>query len=256
MTLKEISVSKIKVGKYDLRLEKKDEEIDDLAASIKRIGIIEPLVVSCKSGVYHLIAGHRRLRAAKEARLKKVPCVIEDRKMAVQGEVALAENFFRKDMSPVEMASVIADYKKRFGLSGEDIGKICHKSRKWVEGVAKIEDWPSDVQLAVHRGQITVSAASNLAVIGDKTYRLFLLRNAVEQGATARTTAAWLQEYNSRQPMEKAIQSEPVSVGSSKAPAVMQAPCFCCAQSFPVNEVSHVPVCGACVQIIGQVVKS
>jgi len=256
MNLKEISVSKIKVGKYDLRLEKKDEEIGDLAASIKRIGIIEPLVVSCKSGVYHLIAGHRRLRAAKEARLKKVPCVIEDRKMAVQSEVAIAENFFRKDMSPIEMSSMIAEYRNKSKISVQDIAKILHKTRQWVEGIMKMEDWPHDVQLAIHRGQITVAAASNLAVIGDKTYRLFLLRNAVEQGATARTTAAWLQEYDARQPMEEAVKTEPVSVGGVPVLAVPQAPCFCCAQSFPANEVSHVPVCGACVQIIGQVVKS
>jgi len=174
----------------------------------------------------------------------------------VQSEVAIAENFFRKDMSPIEMSSMIVEYRKKNKISLEDIAKILHKSRQWVMGIVAMEDWPHDVQLAVHRGQITTSAASNLAVIGDKKYRLFLLRNAVEQGATARTTAAWLQEYNSRQPMEEAIKSEPVSVGSSKAPAVTQAPCFCCSQSFPANEVSHVPVCGACVQIIGQVVKS
>jgi len=254
MELKEISVSKIKVGKYDLRLDKQDEEIADLAASIKRIGVIEPLVVSAQRGVYNLIAGHRRFRAAKEARLKKVPCLIEGRKMAVQSEVAIAENFYRKDMSPIEMSSMIVEYRKKMKISVEDIAKILHKTRQWVEGIVKMEDWPHDVQLAVHRGQITVSAANNLAVIGDKKYRLFLLRNAIEQGATARTTAAWLQEYNSRQPMEKAVEAEPVMGQNIKPASVPQAPCFCCAQSFPANEVSHVPVCGRCVETIRQAV--
>lgn len=256
MELKEISVSKIKVGKYDLRMDRKDDEIADLAASIKRVGIIEPLVVTPKNGAYLLIAGHRRFRAAKEARLKKVPCVIEGRKMAVQSEIAIAENFFRKDMSPIEMASMIVEYRKKNKLSVQEIAKILHKSRQWVEGIVAMEDWPSDVQMAVHRGQITASAAGNLAIIGDKTYRLFLLRNAIEQGATARTTAAWLQEYKSRQPMEQAIERGPAEVVATPTVAVPQAPCFCCSQSFPANEVSHVPVCGACIQVIGQVVKS
>lgn len=250
MELREISVSKIKVGKYDLRLEKNDEEIADLAASLKRVGIIEPLVVSPKGKVFHLIAGHRRFRAAKEARLKKVPCVIEERKMTVQSEVAFAENFHRKDMSPIETAAMLAEYKNRHKLSVEEIAKIAHKTRQWVDRLLKIEDWPADVQMAVHKGQITVSAASNLAVIGDKTYRLFLLRNAVEQGATARTTAAWLQEYNSRQPMEKAIERGPAEAVATPTTLAPQAPCYICSQSFPANEVSHIPVCGACIQII------
>jgi len=253
MELKEISVAKIKVGKYDLRLEKKDEEIADLAASIKRIGLIEPLVVSQKAGTYQLIAGHRRFRAAKEARLKKVPCVIEARKSAVQSEVAIAENFFRKDMSPIEMAAMITEYRKKMKISVQDIAKILHKTRQWVEGVLVMEDWPNDVQLAVHKGQLSVSAAGNLANIGDKTYRLFLLRNAIEQGATARTTAAWLQEYDSRQPMEKAIERGPAEAVATPTQKVPQAPCFCCDQMFRINEMSHVPVCGECIQTIRQI---
>lgn len=244
----EIPPSKIKVGKFDQRLSKNDEEVVDLAASIKRIGVIEPLVVSCRAGVYHLIAGHRRLRASKEARLKKVPCIVEDRKMAVQSEVAIAENFFRRDMSPVEMAAMIVDYKKRMKLTLEKIAQILHKSLRWVQGIVAIADWPPDVQVAVHNHQITTNAASNLAVIGDKKYRVFLLRNAIEQGATARTTAAWLQEYKSRQPMEEAINAEPVSGRPPPQPATPHAPCFCCGCGFPANQMSHVPVCGDCIE--------
>jgi len=250
MELREILVSRIKVGKYDLRLDKKDAEIADLAASIKRVGLIEPLVVSPKGKVFHLIAGHRRFRAAKEARLKKVPCVIEARKMSVQAEVAFAENFHRKDMSPIETAAMLAEYKQRHKFSNEQIGQIVHKDRKWVDRILKMEDWPPDVQLAVHRGQITVAAANNLVPVGDKEYRLFLLRNAVEQGATARTTAAWLQEYNSRQPMEQAVHAEPEAASPLKSPAIPQTPCFICSQTFAANEVSHIPVCVACIQLL------
>jgi ParB-like chromosome segregation protein Spo0J len=170
--------------------------------------------------------------------------------MAVQSEVAFAENFHRKDMSPIETASMLAEYKNRHKLSVEEIAKIAHKSRQWVERLLKIEDWPADVQMAVHKGQITVSAASNLASVGDKKYRLFLLRNAVEQGATARTTAAWLQEYNSRQPMEQAVRAEPADGIATSQSVVPQTPCFICSQTFAANEVSHIPVCGECVKIL------
>ena len=76
--------------------------------------------------------------------------------------------------------------------------------------------------------------------------------NAVEQGATARTTSAWLQAFRNMQPQEEAITAEPVAGATPQAPAVPQAPCFCCSQVYPVNEMSHVPVCGQCVQILRQ----
>ncbi|GAH69737.1 unnamed protein product [marine sediment metagenome] len=168
----------------------------------------------------------------------------------------MAENFHRKDMSPIETAAMIAEYKKTYKFSVEEIAKILHKTRQWVEGILKMEDWPHDVQMAVHKGQISVSAAGNLVTIGDKTYRLFLLRNAIEQGATARTTAAWLQEYESRQPMEEAVNAGPVEGHIVSKTGVPQVPCFFCAQSYPMDRVSHVPVCGGCVKDIRQAAEA
>jgi len=116
-----------------------------------------------------------------------------------------------------------------------------------------IAGWQADVLEAIHECKLSVSAASNLAVVTDDSYRIFLVRNAVEQGATARTTASWLQAWRAMQPQEEAITSEPAPAGPVSVPMVPQAPCLCCAQMFKVNEMSHVPVCGACIQIIRQV---
>lgn len=249
----EIPIGKIKVGEYDQRLGKEDEDVAELVVSIRRIGIIAPLVVAADENAYTLIAGHRRLRAAILVGLVAVPCRVMDSSKAVGSEITFAENFFRKDLSPIELSCALQDCLDKKIMTVEEIAAGFHRSKRWVNEMVAIGFWPVDVQEAIHNEQISVSAGSNLALVTDDSYRNFLVRNAVEQGATARTTASWLQAWRAFQPAEEAIKSEPVSVGQNYQPTIPQAPCFCCGQVFAVNEMSHVPVCGACVQVLRQV---
>lgn len=251
--VKEIPIDEIKVGEYEQRLEIDDEGIDGLAASIRRIGVVQPLMVKKEGDTFHLVAGHRRLLAAKRVGLQNLPCIIRDGPKGLQAEVAFAENFFRKDLSPVELAAAISDCIEQGNMTFEELAAFFHRSVEWVVRMKNITGWPSDVLAAVHEKVLSVSAAHNLALVTDDSYRAFLVRNAVEQGATARTTAAWLQAWRSMQPPEEAILSEPVNGRPLPQPSVPQAPCFCCSQVFMVNEMSHVPVCGGCIQLIRKV---
>jgi len=249
----EIPIGKIKAGEHEQRLEQTDNAIDELAASIRKFGILVPLIVNSSDDQYVLIAGHRRLQAAKMAGLSSVPVVLRAGNTAENLQVSFAENFFRKDLSSVELACAIKDSYNKDTLTVKELAAGFHRSEHWVQRMMAVADWPDDVLEAVHNERLSVSAASNLVCVTDDSYRGFLVRNAVEQGATARTTAAWLQAWRNMQPPEEAITSEPVSMGTHQTPMVPQAPCLCCAQLFKVNEMSHVPVCGACIQIIRQV---
>jgi len=249
----EIPLGKIRVGEHEQRMEKYDSEIDGIAASISSIGVIEPLIVRKQGDSFLLVAGHRRLLAAARVGLSTVPCLLADGSENMDVEIKFAENFFRKDLSPVELACAIKDCWVSKKMNLKEIADSFHRSIHWVNSMMAIFDWPDDVQEAIHTGEISVSAASNLALVTDSSYRNFLVRNAIEQGATARTTASWLQAWRAMQPQEEAITSEPVGGRRPPQPAVPQAPCLCCGQIFMVNEMSHVPVCGACVQIIRQV---
>lgn len=254
--IKEIPIGKIQVGEHEQRLEKEDENIAELAASIRKVGLLVPLIVRRINDKYLLIAGHRRLQAAKMAGLGNVSVVQRACSAAEECEVSFAENFFRKDLSPVELASALKDCLDRGSMDVKELAAGFHRSEHWVHSMIAICDWPADVQEAIHVGAISVSAAYNLACVTDDNYRIFLVRNAVEQGATARTTSAWLQAWRNMQPQEEAVSSEPVDGGPPPQPTIPQAPCFCCAQVFLVNEMSHVPVCGDCVQVIRQAIPS
>lgn len=254
--VEEIDIERIKVGEHEQRLEKEDEGIAALAASIRRIGIINPLLVVAYGDGLHLLAGHRRLVAAKLAGKDRVPCIVRRPEGAVDSEITFAENFFRRDLSPVELACAISDSLEKEKMTVSEIAAGLNRSETWVARMLAITFWPKDVQEAIHNERLSVSAASNLACVTDDNYRTFLVRNAVEQGATARTTASWLQAWRAMQPAEEAITLEPAEAISAVAPMIPQAPCLCCGEIFPVDRMSHVPMCGECIKMIRQVTPS
>lgn len=249
----EVPIEKIQVGEHEQRIEEAGGDIDGLASSIGRLGLVYPLVVSPKGTDFMLVEGHRRLAACKRLGLQTVSCLVQDTDKQDEAEIAFAGNFFRKDLSPVELACALKDCLEKQTLTVKELAAGFHRSEHWVHSMIAIADWPPEILEAIHSELLSVSAASNLACVTDDRYRIFLVSNAVEQGATARTTAAWLQAWRAMQPQEEAITAEPVEGHPVAIPAVPQAPCLSCGQIFPVNEMSHVPVCGACVQIIRQV---
>ncbi|MBA7479870.1 Nucleoid occlusion protein [subsurface metagenome] len=248
--VRDIPVEDIQVGDYALRMEADDEGIEELAVSIRRLGIISPLVVTREGEVIKVVAGHRRLAAARLAGLKVVPCILTARPVAGSKEVSMAENLFRKDLSPIELAAAMKDAVESGCVNYTTLAEGLHRAKHWVHSMIALLDWPVDVQKAVHAGWLSVSAASNLALITDDSYRGFLLRNAQENGATARTTAAWLQAWRSLAPAEQAVQAEPGPAGERATPLAPQAPCICCSEVFRTDQLCHVPVCSACVTAI------
>lgn len=249
-TTKEIPIEKIKVGEHAQRKSTDDETLDGLVASIGRVGLVYPVVVCPEGDGYLLVEGHRRFEAHKRMGRSEITCIISGGGKSGIAEIAFAGNYFRKDLSPVELASAISDVYKSGTMTVAEMAVGFSKSEHWVKSMMAICDWPDDVLECVHEKGISVSAAHNLALVTDDNYRDFLLRNAVDQGATARTTSAWLQAWRNMQPQEEAVQAEPAPGQAMPQPVVPQGPCFCCAQVFPVNEMSHVPVCGGCVQIL------
>lgn len=252
----EVEIQKIQVGEHEQRIEKDDDEINGLAASIGRVGVLVPLILEKEGDTFRLVSGHRRILAATRAGLSVVPCIVKDSAEANADEVTFAENFFRRDLSPVELACALKDCLAKESMTVEELAAGFHRSVHWVHSMIAIADWPADVLQAIHNEEISVSAASNLACVTEPVYRQFLVGNAVEQGATARTTASWLQAWRVMLPAEEAITSVPVAPGMPQVPLVPQAPCLCCSQLFEVNMMSHVPVCGPCIQILRTVGSS
>lgn len=163
-------------------------ELEELVASVRAHGILQPLVVTKKGdGVYELVAGERRLRAAKIAGLRNVPVFVresvDDRERL---ELALIENVQRQDLNAMEEARAYEALQKEFGLTQEDIALRVGKSRPHVANVLRLLTLPAEIQEALQAGKITFSHARTL--LGAKTLaeQMSLFRQLLAGGMPVR----------------------------------------------------------------------
>ena len=241
-----IPINKIEVGSHRQRSEGEDEQIQELTASIRRVGVLVPIIVVRKDDRFLLVAGHRRIAAASDAGLSEVPAIIREDNEAQAAEVSFAENFFRRDLSPVEQAAAIRECIDAEIMSIEELAKGLHRSQQWIRAQALMITWPPEILQAIHLKQISVSAASNLALITDNQYRGFLLHNAIENGATARATAGWLQSWQLSRSPEEAMSQVPVDGVIPAVAVIPQAPCLFCANVFRTDALNYMGVCPRC----------
>lgn len=244
--IQSIEIMKIEVGPHRQRSEGEDEELQEIAASIKSIGVIEPIIVVRKGDNFSLVAGHRRIAAATAAGLGEIPAIIREGTEAENAEVRFAENFFRRDLSPVEQAAAIRECLDDGIMTIAELAKGFHRTEQWITAQANMTTWAPEVLHAIHTKRISVAAGRNLAMIDDPQYRAFLLNNAVENGASARATAAWLQGYQLSRPPEAALALPPVDGPQPAAIVIPQAPCLFCSQVFRTDALNYIPACGQC----------
>lgn len=248
METKEIPLRLLDVGSHEQRFGYDDEEQNQLTASLRTEGILIPLIIRPQGDRYVIVDGHRRRQAAEALGLESLPCQIQTSDAAAATRASFIANFLRKDPTPIELAVAITKAIESGSDSEEAIAATLKRSVDWVKRQAALLQWPEDVLQAIHHGQLSIAAASNLAMVEDTAYRSYLLENAIQNGATARTTAAWLQAWRASQPLETALAAEPAPAPNAPRPMLPQAPCLCCGQVHRTDELSHVPLCGPCIQ--------
>ena len=247
---KEIPLNLIDAGEHEQRFAYADEEFEDLKASLRKDGVLVPIIVKPAGDRFIIIQGHRRTRAAAEVGLTTIPAQIQTGDSALAQRTAFIVQMFHKDPTPVELAVAIAKAVAAGEDSLQDLARGLHRSVDWVKRQVALLDWPDDVLQTIHAGQLSVAAASNLAEVDNDAYRAFLLEQAAKNGATARTTAAWLQAYRASLPAPEALQAQPAPPGSPAPALIPQAPCLCCGVTHRVDELSHVPLCARCIPAV------
>jgi ParB family chromosome partitioning protein len=184
----EVSPLEINVNPMQPRRRFSDHQMDELAESIKQYGIIQPLVVTEQNGRYELIAGERRLKAAKIIGLNKVPVIIRDASAQAKLEVALVENLQREDLNPIEMALAYRKLIDEFNLSQEEVAKRVGKSRPSVANTLRLINLPEEIQLALIDGRISEGHAKLLIGLDSENKRTSLFKKIVHSGLTVDNT--------------------------------------------------------------------
>lgn len=166
---KEITVklSMIEPNRNQPRKDFKEEQLQELADSIKQYGILQPLLVQKRENYYELIAGERRWRAAKLAGLKEVPVVIREYSQQESMEIALIENVQRADLNPIEEAQAYQRLMQEFGLRQEDIAQRVSKNRATITNSMRLLKLAAEVQQMLAEDRITGGHARALLAIED-----------------------------------------------------------------------------------------
>ncbi len=162
--------------------------LDQLAASIKQYGIIQPLVVSPRgNGQYSIIAGERRFRAAKKAGLAKVPTVVRTSKELEQLEIAIVENVQRVDLSPLEQAVSIERLHQQFTMTYESIAERLGKAPSTVNNIVRLLQLPEQARTALHERKISEGHARAILSLKDTPEKqLELLEQIIKQDWSVR----------------------------------------------------------------------
>lgn len=138
----------------DFRLDDDTEALGELAASIAEHGVLQPIVVRRRGRRWEIVAGRRRLAAARQAGLDVVPCVARDISDDEAADIAVAENVHRRNLSAIEEAIAYAHYRKQ-GCSGPDIARRVGRSTQHVYNLLKLLEFPDDVQAEIHKGRLS-----------------------------------------------------------------------------------------------------
>ena len=191
--------------------------LQELANSIQTNGIIQPLLVRRKGARYELVAGERRLRAAKLAGLAHVPAIVQDYTDERLLEVALVENIQREDLNPIETAQALDRLTRQMNLSHEDIATRTGKDRTTITNMIRLLKLPSDVQLLVAERRLSMGHARAILGLATPDLQTQLAEKAAAQGYSVRQVERLVKRVNEpREPGEKPLEDPNIKAAVSE----------------------------------------
>ena len=195
LKFEELPTSAIRPNTRQPRRSFPEAGIQELAASIRELGILQPLVVRSTESGFELIAGGRRLRAAKEAGLDRVPVLIRQAGENESMELALVENLQREDLNPLETAAAYQALMEGFGLSKEQLANRLGKSRAAVTNTLRLAHLPERIRVLLEEGKLTEGHARALLGLETEEQMVDLAQRIQEERLSVRRTEELVREY-------------------------------------------------------------
>lgn len=193
----EVPLSALRPNPLQPRQEFDETSLGELADSIREKGVLQPILAeSDKDGGYLIIAGERRVRAAKLAGLQKIPVIVRQFTTTEKLEIALVENVQREDLSPIEEALAYRRLMEMANLSQEQIALKVGKDRTTVANALRLLKLPDDARDALSRGSISAGHARALLALVNPSDQKVLLRRIVEHGISVREAEAMAGSLN------------------------------------------------------------
>lgn len=209
-TVIEIPLEDIIPGQRQARKTFDEAKLRELSASIKDLGVIQPIVVRTgKEGGFELIAGERRWRASKEAGLKMIPAVVRDFKDEDAAAVSLVENIQRADLNPLEEAAAYKQLMEDYGMTQEQLAGRVGKSRSVIANTIRLLELPESIKTLVYGNDLTAGHARALLALAGKEKRIAAAEAIKNQGLNVRQTERLVQKLIEADKQKKTKSSPP-----------------------------------------------
>lgn len=185
--VQEIPVDEIVPNRFQPRQRFDPEKLNELVASIREHGVVQPVVVRKVERGYELVVGERRWRAAREAGLSVIPAVVKDMGSDVEVvEVALVENLQREDLNPMEEASAYQYLIQEFGLTQDEVARRVGRSRPQVANTLRLFNLDAEAREHVQSGDLTMGHAKAVLSVSDRASQKQLIRKILQKGLSVR----------------------------------------------------------------------
>lgn len=202
-----IEIEKIKSNPYQPRKNFDQEGLNSLADSVREFGILQPLLVSRvekETGTeYQLMAGERRLLAAKIVGLSQVPVVVKDPTEKEKLEISLIENVQRQNLNAIEKAEAYQRLQKEFNLLQKDIAKLCGKSREAITNSLRLLELPDEIKMALREEKLSEGHAKAMLAVSDVEKQRVIFIKTLRDGLNVREVEGLAQKINIWQPVKR-----------------------------------------------------
>ncbi|HIF9110341.1 TPA: ParB/RepB/Spo0J family partition protein [Photobacterium damselae] len=207
--LRELAVSQLQSGKYQPRKDMADEALAELTESIRAQGIIQPIIVRELTNThFEIIAGERRWRAARQAGLKQVPCIVKSVDDRATMAIALIENIQREDLNVMEEAQALERLQSEFSLTHQQLAQAVGKSRTAVSNLLRLNQLATEVKHLVETKQIEMGHARALLALPTEQ-QLAIAQIVVSKTLTVRETEALVKKQLEPQIEAKKVTKNP-----------------------------------------------
>lgn len=189
-----IDINQIKPNSNQPRKVFDEEKLEELAASIKEHGLIQPVILRKAGKGYEIVAGERRWRASRIIGIKEIPCIVKELSDEENMLLAIIENMQREDLNPIEEAEGLKQMIDTYGLTQEEVSKSVGKSRPYIANSLRLLKLPEGIIQYLSEGQLSAGHAKVLAGVEDEKRQLQFAEETVKKGISVRQLEKMIRE--------------------------------------------------------------
>ena len=245
-TLKQVPIDQIEPPSLNMRTSLDEDKLEQLADSIKTIGLLQPIVLIRRGDKFFIVAGFRRYLAHKRLQRHTILSRIINASDTAAYMATWHENTFREDTNPLDDALYLSRLSKLLNATQQQLAKMLGKSQQWVSQRLNILNWPEPLQQALEENKISFSVARELSYIDDPVLLDHYLYYAVKNGITPQVAQNWRQQFNATIPPQQpqATDEKPAEEPGEYVPP--QLTCQICMKPGELQTMTHVWVHSRC----------